>query len=289
MHTLIPQVAGPLQAGMDRGAASGQDAESGLLVAYSGNRCGSHQDVHTALKAHPTFKGDFESETMLVGPIAIQERAICENPDAGPDGVGVRTDGQAYTVEARGVPHAVAYDLRNVTDPGNRSNPKEGAPCHTLHDKAGDTVLAFSAKDHGADAGETSPTLRSMGHDGSHANGGGQVAIAFKAIAFESRFARNGRGAPSDVVPPLKAESGKSGKGDGAPLVAGPMLQVRRITPLEASRLQGFPDDYLSQVPYRGKPPADGPMYRALGNSFAVPCMAWIGKRIQMVVDMESA
>ena len=54
---------------------------------------------------------------------------------------------------------------------------------------------------------------------------------------------------------------------------------VRRITPLEAERLQGFPDHYTA-IRYRGKPAADAPRYKALGNSMAVPCMAWIGNRI---------
>ena len=54
---------------------------------------------------------------------------------------------------------------------------------------------------------------------------------------------------------------------------------VRRLTPTECERLQGFPDGY-TQVPYRGKPMADGPRYKMLGNSMAVPCMAWIGRRI---------
>ena len=58
--------------------------------------------------------------------------------------------------------------------------------------------------------------------------------------------------------------------------------QVRRLTPRECERLQGFPDDFTA-VPYRGKPAADGPRYKALGNSMAVPCMAWIGRRIAMV------
>ena len=59
-------------------------------------------------------------------------------------------------------------------------------------------------------------------------------------------------------------------------------MQVRRLTPTECERLQGFTDDYTA-VPYRGKPAADGPRYRALGNSMAVPVMAWLGKRIQLV------
>lgn len=57
---------------------------------------------------------------------------------------------------------------------------------------------------------------------------------------------------------------------------------VRRLTPLECERLQGFPDRY-TQVPYRGKPAADGPRYKALGNSMAVNAMEWIGARIDLV------
>ena len=55
---------------------------------------------------------------------------------------------------------------------------------------------------------------------------------------------------------------------------------VRRLTPLECTRLQGFPDDYFD-VP--GKPFADGPKYKMIGNSMAVNVMSWIGQRIQMV------
>lgn len=58
--------------------------------------------------------------------------------------------------------------------------------------------------------------------------------------------------------------------------------QVRRFTPLEVERLQGFLDGYTA-VPYRGKPAADGPRYRALGNSIAVPVLAWIGRRLAFV------
>jgi DNA (cytosine-5)-methyltransferase 1 len=57
---------------------------------------------------------------------------------------------------------------------------------------------------------------------------------------------------------------------------------VRRLTPRECERLQGFPDDY-TLIPYRGKPAADGPRYKALGNSMAVPVMRWIGERIALV------
>ncbi len=62
-------------------------------------------------------------------------------------------------------------------------------------------------------------------------------------------------------------------------------LIVRRLTPLECERLQGFPDGY-TMIPWKGKPPEncpDGPRYRALGNSMAVPVMRWIGEGIDMV------
>jgi DNA (cytosine-5)-methyltransferase 1 len=59
-------------------------------------------------------------------------------------------------------------------------------------------------------------------------------------------------------------------------------MQVRRLTPRECERLQGFPDDY-TLIPHRNKPAADGPRYKALGNSMAVPVMRWIGERIQIV------
>ena len=60
-------------------------------------------------------------------------------------------------------------------------------------------------------------------------------------------------------------------------------MQVRRLTPVECERLQGFPDGYTN-IPWRKKPEApDGPRYKALGNSMAVPCMAWIGQRIAEV------
>ncbi len=60
---------------------------------------------------------------------------------------------------------------------------------------------------------------------------------------------------------------------------------VRRFTPTECLRLQGFPDDYLD-FPYRGKPVApDASKYEAIGNSWAVPCVTWIGERINKVLD----
>lgn len=67
----------------------------------------------------------------------------------------------------------------------------------------------------------------------------------------------------------------------------GPRYVVRRLTPVECERLQGFPDGW-TQVPYRGRAAGecpDGPRYKAIGNSMAVPVMRWIGKRMQEVDD----
>ena len=63
-------------------------------------------------------------------------------------------------------------------------------------------------------------------------------------------------------------------------------MQVRRLTPVECERLQGFPDGYTA-IPWRGKPESpDGPRYKALGNSMAVPVMQWIGERINQVEEL---
>jgi len=63
-----------------------------------------------------------------------------------------------------------------------------------------------------------------------------------------------------------------------------PLMSVRRLTPRETERLQGLPDNW-TLVPYRGKPAQDGPRYRAIGNSMAVPVVRWIGRRIQQFED----
>lgn len=229
----------------------------------------------------------------------------------------------------------VPFDTTQITSKSNYSNPQADDPCHPLAAGAHPPAIAFSSKDHGADAGEVAPTLRSMGHDGSHANGGGQVAVAFRANASFAEqgedvcgtlnalngravaFAHQAAGAqttlgydpeagtvqtlgahqtPAVAVKPMDKYLGGEvtisidasyAKGCGGtsaaerPVVSSGM-QVRRPTPRECERLQGFPDDY-TLITVRGKPAADGPRYKALGNSMAVPCMAWIGRRIAMV------
>ena len=65
-------------------------------------------------------------------------------------------------------------------------------------------------------------------------------------------------------------------------------MAIRRLTPKECERLQGFPDDW-TKIPYRNKPAdqcPDGPRYKACGNSMAVPVMRWIGERIQKIENL---
>jgi len=78
------------------------------------------------------------------------------------------------------------------------------------------------------------------------------------------------------------ASAHKSGTGT-QPVVQIP-VGVRRLTPRECERLQGFPDDYTKI----GDKTPDGPRYKSLGNSMAVPVMRWIGERIQMVEDLKN-
>ena len=174
-------------------------------------------------------------------PIAIQERAVSENLEAGPGGSGISTEGCAYTLEA--------------------------------HNKV--QAVAFSVKDHGGDAMEDcSPTLRAGTHDGSHQNGGVMPAVAFahQAGGKQTSLGFSGDG----TCQTLGANQ--------TPAIVQPWA-VRRLTPRECERLQGFPDDF-TRIPWRGKPAdqcPDGPRYKALGNSWAVNVAEWLGERIQEV------
>lgn len=71
------------------------------------------------------------------------------------------------------------------------------------------------------------------------------------------------------------------------PYVAYPQFVVRRLTPLECERLQGFPDGW-TDIEVKGKPASDTARYKALGNSMAVPVMRWIGERIERIENEET-
>ncbi|MFN5350007.1 MAG: DNA cytosine methyltransferase, partial [Polaromonas sp.] len=183
-------------------------------------------------------------------PIAIQDVRPIEKAQ---NGRGWNDDGAAYTVDT----HAT----QGVAQP-----------------------IAFSSKDHGADAtADLSPTLRAMNHADSHANGGGQMAVMQPIGCFKGGqgSAAGGIGYDEHIAPTLSASD--SGSNRTPALMHG--MVVRRLTPVECERLQGFPDGYTA-IPWRKKPAdqcPDGPRYKALGNSWAVPNVRWIGERIQVV------
>ncbi len=123
---------------------------------------------------------------------------------------------------------------------------------------------------------------RADGFDASEdGTGRGTPLVPVQAVALRGR--EGGATAELSDVPSALRASG--GGGDKAHVLAASM--VRRLTPRECERLQGFPDDY-TLIPYRNGMAADGPRYKALGNSMAVPVMAWIGRRIAMVDQIES-
>ncbi|WYB42028.1 DNA cytosine methyltransferase [Aeromonas jandaei] len=104
--------------------------------------------------------------------------------------------------------------------------------------------------------------------DDSHANAGATPAIAYGIRTANT--SSNGWGIQEEVTHTLDTAQG---------IAVSHHMAVRRLTPVECERLQGFPYGH-TDVPYRGKPAADEPRYKAIGNSMAVPCMAFIGQRI---------
>jgi DNA (cytosine-5)-methyltransferase 1 len=210
-------------------------------------------DVATARNACASASGrmDFETETFLVQPARPVGFNARQDPDHWHDRTGpLDTDGGTQ---------AVSYAIQAGA---LRTNPASGPDgvgvqadhAYTLEARAEVQAVAF--------AQNSRAEVRLEGSDGSRC-----VAIS------------TGGGKP----------------GQGAPMIAHTM-QVRRLTPRECERLQGFPDDY-TRIPWKlGYWPADkhsadvrdaiaeqcpdGPRYKALGNSWAVPCVTWIGRRI---------
>ncbi len=239
-------------------------------------------------------------------------------------------DTQGFTQQQGGT--VVAFDTTQITSKENRSDPQSGDPCHPLAESADAPAIVYQC--HGSNVGPMG-TLRA-----GNGNETGGVPFLFKP----SHFTRGKDGAPAELAPPLSVDADK---GDQEALVftertrkndraletsdisnalqdcsAGGQSHsrkllhrsvVRRLTPLEAERLQGFPDGYtliewdskfkddadfvLMCAYYRRLLPSltdeqvkglasDSPRYRALGNSMAVPVMRWLGERIQMVMDI---
>ena len=277
-------VACTLDARTDGGGFPGTDGATGGHVvappawprAFGGGANCQHTEVATALSAHPGgTRMDAETETFVVAA------PLTTNP------YGDHESRESLLV------------IHGTQDPCTLADQAFALGRNSGQENA---VLAFSCKDHGADAGHLAPTLRAMGHGASHPNAGGQVAVCItgdithtlKAEGFDASEDGTGRGQPivscREVAQTLTSSYGK--QVDSTDSATGPNVvshpgSVRRLTPRECERLQGFPDDY-TLIPYRGKPISDcpdGPRYKAIGNSKAVPVVRWIGQRLQQQLE----
>ncbi len=189
---------------------------------------------------------DSETET-FVPCIALAENTIGRQPQNGGNGDGFTVGGPMYTLNATGV-HGVAQPVYELHSQDSRVT--------ELKDVCG-TVSA------------------------TYGTGGGNVPVTIQPIIGGVDYENNAHG-PDDVTGPLLKGS-PTGGGRPLPAVALANMAVRRLTPTECERLQGFPDGYTN-IPWRKKDESpDGPRYKALGNSMAVPVMKWIGSRIQQV------
>lgn len=181
-------------------------------------------------------------------------------------------DGTSSAMKARDYKDAtdlVAHSLRGEGFDASEDGTERGTPIIPVaFDSKGSQVQTDTS-------GSTLP-LRAMGHAASHQNAGGQLAVAFDLRGREGGAMPEG---PHETAN-IRAANGGSSRS----YVARPWA-VRRLTPVECERLQGFPDDF-TRIPYRNKPAdkcPDGPRYKALGNSWAVNCAEWVGERIAEV------
>lgn len=298
-----------------RGADDNQ-AQAGHLIHATGFRMvafGEYADDGTA----STMKArDYKDATDL----AVVSVHGTQDPDTNIELAHTlgRNHGQenavAYSVSLRGREGGATAELGGEVAGCLRSSSGGGDKAHVL--------IAFSSKDYGGDATvDMSPTLRACGHTNSHANAGAPPAVAYPILEVGKRtgtsttdpraglgigsdgdpmftlqagaqhgvaaFAENSRqevrfeGGDGQITGALSSGGGKAGQGYPAAMVG---MAVRRLTPVECERLQGFPDGH-TDVPYRGKPAADGHRYKAIGNSKAIPCVTWLGRRIKKQIE----
>lgn len=282
------------------------------VTADTGNGAegGSHWDNPT--NPHPTL-----NQSNSIGGIGASNQEIFAQRGAGIVGAYRMTafgeysgDGTASTVKARDYKDAtelavtysdvsrtllsksndsMAEDLETYAIHGTQDPDANHELAHTLGRNYGqeNACIAFSYKDNGADAAEDlSPTIRAGNHDTSHANSGQPPAIAYAFKAGQGAKA-GGIGYAEEQSPTLTSAS--SGTNLTPAVIHG--VAVRRLTPVECERLQGFPDNH-TLIPWRGKDAADcpdGPRYKAIGNSMAVPVMRWIGERIASALPAEES
>ena len=291
--------------------------DDATTIAFSSKDFGADatRDLSPTLRASGHAESHQNGGSPPAVAYAIQERAVSGNAAAGPDGVGVRADDCAYTMEARSVPQSVAYstevfDPNQITCPTNGSTPTTEL-CHTLPAKATPPV-AYSVTLRGRNGGATAELGDGGGGDKPHVLAEvcvtGSVTHTLKADGFDGSEDGTGRGHPivchgtqDPCVSDIAFAMGRNNGGEN--VILAPQMAVRRLMPVECERLQGFPDNW-TRIPVRHykqrkitktrpehmweRDPdggwwlmaADGPRYKQLGNSMAVPVMRWLGQRI---------
>ena len=178
--------------------------------------------------------------------------------------------------ESTYVSQPILFDTTQITSKANYSKPESGDPCHPLAAGAHPPAIAVGTDLYnGAITGDVAVPMTNR------ADGTGTGPTVMQSVATHD---------VAGTMMSYAKSGGDSNRIDNA--AAGYMaivpasMAVRRLTPVECERLQGFPDNYTDIQP-KGKATPDGPRYKALGNSMAVPVMAWIGKRIQEVENLQ--
>jgi site-specific DNA-cytosine methylase len=196
--------------------------------------------------------------------VAIQDVRAVEKAQ---NGRGWNDDGSAYTVDTHAT-QSVAVAIQGTVIGRSETAGPQGSGADDSGAMFTLTKTDVHAVAFGGDIARTSQAR----HDSSPCADRGMDVVA---IGFQDDATPKAR---EEVSYCLRSEAG----GEGS-CVMTPTMQVRRLTPVECERLQGFPDGYTN-IPWRGKPESpDGPRYKALGNSMAVPVMRWIGERINEV------
>lgn len=209
---------------------------------------------------------DYETTTMVAVSVTseVAHTLKAEGADASEDGTGRGTPIVTH-FQTRGSNIDLGQDVVGTLGT-NSDRASGGAPCIAQ-------TVAIRGREGGATAelgGEVATALRAS-------QGGGDKphVLAFAQNTRDEVRFLNG---DWQIAGALAAEPGM--KQQTYLLTSA----VRRLTPVECERLQGFPDNYTA-IPWRGKPAdqcPDGPRYKALGNSWAVPLFAWLGRRIDM-------
>jgi DNA (cytosine-5)-methyltransferase 1 len=283
----LQRTVGALCADTHPGGYSGQDAYTGRLIPHSMSYdMKQHHNPQTTETVHLTTKNcaTVRGDTPLVQPIPIHDQATRHAGRNGDktmgkgNGFGIGQPGEPMNTLTKGDRHAVAHPITFSSVLSNQPVNPNMQISQTLEAK-NQMAIAYNIapgkgelKDdiHVTDA-YISKTIDASGSNPCMHQGGAAIVQPTGVDIFNAAFS-------GEVAVPLTNRSDGTGTG---PTVMQSMA-VRRLTPIECSRLQGFPDNYLDII-VRGRPVADGPRYKALGNSMAVPVMAWIGKRIQEV------